>query len=128
MGEHISAINLMIEKGGIIWLHYMQGLAINSLLYIMLFSTGVQSWPGIITINKAMARLLEMQPNEEIKELWADYKKGQLWKPHLERHSLFPDKIKNRIYYFLLSAKAMNGQLKLPKPLQWIIINLFIKN
>jgi len=118
----------MIEKGGIIRLTEMKKLELGNLLSIMLFSTGVRYASKIITIHEAMERLLKTNPNEKIGELWEDYQKGQLWQPQKERHSLFPTGLKTRIYYFVLSIKSKNKQLKLPKPLQYMIINLFIKN
>lgn len=65
------------------------------------------------------------QPNGV--ELLRDYLNDCLWKPN--RHQLFPNKTKKDIEIFLLCIKLFSNNnlyYKIPKPLQYIIINYFI--
>ena len=63
-------------------------------------------------------------------ELLTDYSNNMLWKPNYERHESFPKKIRNQIYHLICSiqfvAKSSSLNMKIPKPLIWIIINMFL--
>lgn len=68
--------------------------------------------------------------NNDMKKLFYEYDGEQLWKPFLERHSLFPFELQNRIFIFMISIKKFvepRINQKIPKPLLWLIINMFIK-
>lgn len=130
-GGQSDAINLMISKGALIDYNYMKKFNISNLLYTIMYSSKIHHGDTNISINTALSLILNEYPHKKIEELIEDFQKEHIWKPSSERHLVFPEEIKNRIKIFMTSINFYsNEQLKqkIPKPLLWMIINLFIKN
>lgn len=122
-------VNLLIKNQSEIDQHDLEKLQTKSFLRVIVYNNIIDSHPKKIKIHDYILSRLRSDSltliDTDIQHLLKDYAMKNLWRPITDRHMLFPKKIREQIFYFLLSMKKIKVKI-FPKPLLYVIINRFI--
>lgn len=128
---HIDIAKFMIDQGAMINFIHLEMIDTRQLLSIIVCKCPILCIDKKMTTNDGISLLLERhtdQIDQKNLELIQDYQNNFLWRPN-KRHIKFPEDVQKKICQFMLSIKIFSDRClgqKIPKPLLWIIINLFI--